>query len=192
MKKILIINGHPDKDAFCNMLAKRYTEGAQSSGASCQLIHLHELTFDPVLHFGYNRRTELEPDLLMAQQAIKDADHLVWVYPTWWGTYPALMKGFIDRVFLPKFAFKYRENSPFWDKLLTGKTAHLMVTMDTPPWYYRLVFGSPGHQSMKKGILGFCGIKTVKITTFSPLRGSSEAKRVSWLEKAERLGMALA
>lgn len=68
MKKILIINGHPDKEAFCTALAQRYCDSAQGSGAICQLIHLHELTFDPVLHFGYNRRTELEPDLLMANK----------------------------------------------------------------------------------------------------------------------------
>ena len=57
------------------------------------------------------------------QQDILWADHLVFVYPNWWSTVPALLKGLIDRMFVPGFAFKYRENSPFWDKLLKGKTA---------------------------------------------------------------------
>ncbi len=56
--------------------------------------------------------------MLEIQQEILAADHLVFVYPNWWATFPALLKGFIDRVFLPNFAFKYRENSPFCDKYI--------------------------------------------------------------------------
>jgi len=137
---------------------------------------------------GYRKRTELEPDLLMMQEEIKKADHLVLVYPTWWATYPALLKGFIDRVFLPGFSFKYRENSPLWDKLLTGKTARMIVTMDSPKWYYALFMKNAGHRSMKKGILEFCGIKPVKITSFSQLKSSTEASRKAWLTQVEKLG----
>ena len=136
MKKILIINGHPDKESFCFSLAKRYKAGALSSGADCKLVNLIDLVFNPILTHGYRLVSELEPDLIKIQQEIKEADHLVFVYPTWWGTYPALLKGFIDRIFLPEFAFKYHKDSPFWDKLLKGKTARLIVTMDAPKWYY--------------------------------------------------------
>jgi putative NADPH-quinone reductase len=188
MKNILIINGHPDKESFCTELAKSYKKGADSTNANCKLINLFELTFDPILHNGYRKRTELEPDLITAQEEISKADHLVFVYPTWWGTYPALLKGFIDRVLLPKFAFRYRENSVLWDKLLKGKTARLIVTMDTPKWYYWLIFKSPGHNSMKKGILEFCGIKPVKILSFSPVKQSNEAQRKKWLDQIETLG----
>ena len=93
---------------------------------------MFDLDFNSILKHGYRQWTELEPDLLMIQQDIVDADHLVFEYPTWWGTCPALLKGLIDRVFLPGFAFKYRDNSLFWDKLLKGNTARLIVTMDTP------------------------------------------------------------
>lgn len=188
MKKILVINGHPDKESLCHELALSYKRGADISGATCKVINLIDLQYDPILRFGYRKRTELEPDLLMMQQELLNADHLVFVYPTWWGTYPALLKGFIDRVFLPKFAFKYRENSLLWDKLLKGKTARLIVTMDTPVWYYRLIFKSPGHNSLKKGILGFCGIKPVKITTFAPVKSNSRVKINRWIEKVELIG----
>ncbi len=188
MKKILIINGNPDKESFCSELAQNYKKGAESEGAICKSINLIDLDYDPVLRFGYRKRTDLEPDLLNIQQDITDADHLVFIYPTWWGTYPALLKGFIDRVFLPKFAFKYRENSLLWDKLLKGKSARLIVTMDTPKWYYKLIYKSPGHNSMKKGILQFCGINPVKITTLGPMKKSDEIKRSKWLNKVEKLG----
>ena len=188
MKKILIINGHPDNESFCADLANSYKKGAELTKADCKLINLIDLNFDLNLHYGYRKRTELEPDLLKVQQDILDSDHLVFVYPTWWGTYPALLKGFIDRVFLPNFAFKYRDNSLLWDKLLKGKSARLIVTMDTPKWYYSLIYKSPGHNSMKKGILEFCGIKPVKIMAFGPIKSSDDKKRQNWIKRVEKLG----
>lgn len=188
MKKILIINGHPDRESFCFDLAIEYKIGADASGADCKIINLIDLEFSPILEFGYRKRTELEPDLINAQKEILESNHLVFVYPTWWGTQPALLKGFIDRVFLPKFAFKYRENSLLWDKLLKGKSARLIVTMDTPKWYYNLIYRKPGHHAMKKGVLGFCGIKPVKITTLSPIKSSDALKREKWLKQVRTIG----
>ena len=188
MKKILIINGHPDKESFCFDLANSYKNGAESTGANCKLINLIDLNFDLNLRYGYRQRTELEPDLLQIQQDLLNSDHIVFVYPTWWGTFPALLKGLIDRVFLPQFAFKYRDNSLLWDKLLKGKSARLIVTMDTPTWYYSLIYKSPGHHSMKKTILEFCGIKPVKIITFGPVKTADEKKRNYWLFLTEKLG----
>jgi len=188
MKKILIINGHPDKESFCFELAKQYKKGADFSKADCKIVNLIDLDFSPILKFGYRKRTELEPDLLNVQKDILESTHLVFVYPNWWGTQPALLKGFIDRVFLPEFAFAYREDSQLWDKLLKGKTGRLIVTMDTPKWYYYLIYNRPGHNSMKKGILGFCGVKPVKITTLSPVKSANKSKREKWLKQIEKIG----
>lgn len=187
-KKICIINGHPDSKSLCNSLAESYKKGAENSGAECVLYYLGELKFNPILSKGYREQAELEPDLLKVQKDISESDHLVFVYPTWWGTYPALLKGFIDRVFLPGFAFSYKENSRGWHKLLKGKSARIIVTMDSPKWYYKLVYRSPGHNSMKTGVLQFCGINPVSITTLSPIKSSDESKRKQWLAKIEKLG----
>ncbi len=191
MEKLLIINGHPDKKSFCFALAESYKKGADSSGAECKLVHLIDLQFNPILTYGYRVVSELEPDLLQMQQDIQEATHLVMVYPNWWGTYPALLKGFIERVFLPNFAFKYLEKSPLPAKLLKGKTARLIVTMDTPKWYYWLINRSPGHNSMKIGILEFSGFKPVKISSFAGIRNSNDAKRKKWLGEVEELGKEL-
>ena len=147
------------------------------------------MTFNPNLQFGYRKRTELEPDLINAQEKIKWADHLVWIYPVWWGSVPAIMKGFIDRVFLPGFAFKKREGSVWWDKYLTGKSARLICTLDQPAWYYKWFYGNPSHNAMKKLTMQFVGVKKVKITTIGPLRLSKDKFRKNWLTKIERLGM---
>ncbi|WP_310558415.1 NAD(P)H-dependent oxidoreductase [Flavobacterium sp.] len=188
MKNILIINAHPDKESFCFALAESYKNGADLVGTDCKLVHLIDLKFNPILTYGYRKISELEPDLVQMQKDILWADHLVFVYPNWWATFPALLKGFIDRVFVPGFAFKYRENSSFWDKLLKGKTARLIVTMDTPSWYYWFKNRSPGHNAMKIGVLEFCGIKPVKIKVFSGIKASDEAKRKKWLEEVKKLG----
>jgi NAD(P)H dehydrogenase (quinone) len=191
MKKVLIINGHPDKESFCFALAESYKKGADAAGADCKLVHLIDLNFNPILTFGYRKISELEPDLVNMQKEILSADHLVFVYPNWWSTCPALLKGFFDRTFSPGFAFKYRKDSPFWDKLLKGKTARLMVTMDTPKWYYWLVNKNAGHHAIKIGVLEFCGIKPVKISVFAPIKSSDDSKRKNWLAEADALGQAM-
>lgn len=188
MKNILIINAHPDKESFCFALAESYKKGAISSGVECKLVHLIDLKFNPILTFGYKTVAALEPDLVRIQKDILWANHLVFVYPNWWSTYPALLKGFFDRVFIPGFAFKYQEKSPMPKKLLEGKTARLIVTMDSPKWYYWLVNKSPGHNSMKTGILGFCGIKPIKISSFGIIKKSTQEQRKKWLEDVELLG----
>ncbi len=122
-KRILVILGHPSADSLCAGLAQAYMEGALSAGAEVRLLSVGQLGFDPLLHAGYRGAQPLEPDLQAAQAQIAWAGHLVWVYPTWWGAMPALLKGFIDRVFLPGFAFKHHQGSSRWDKLLAGRSA---------------------------------------------------------------------
>lgn len=186
--KILVLLGHPDVESYCGAIARAYAEGARAAGAEVREINLGELTFDPVLWQGYKEVQALEPDLVGAQEAIAWADVLVFAYPNWWGTVPALLKGFVDRVFLPGFAFRYRENSPMWDRLLTGRSARLLVTMDSPHWFYRLVVRQPGHQMMRRAILGFSGVKPVRTSVFGPIRTSGDAARDGWLTRAGALG----
>ncbi len=187
-KHIALIVGHPDSASFNFALANAYREGALKSGAEVKEIIIRDLDFNPNLQFGYRQRTELEPDLIRCQNILKWADHLVWVYPVWWGSIPAMMKGFIDRVLLPGFAFQKKEGSLWWDKLLTGKTARIICTLDQPPWFYRLVNKSPSHHAMKRLTMQFVGVKHVKITSFGPLRLSKPEKRAQWLNKVKQLG----
>lgn len=191
MKKLLIIQAHPNPDSFCQALADAYEAGARSTDCEVRRLNLHELDFDLVLHQGNRGAQPLEPDLVGAQQSLGWAEQLVFVYPNWWGSMPALLKGFIDRTLLPGFAYKYRANSPLWDKLLSGRSASLLVTMDTPSWYYRWVWHRPGHNQMKHTVLGFCGIKTRAIHEFATVHGSTPAQRAKWLVRARDLGQRL-
>ncbi len=186
MKKILIIQANPKKDSYCHSLAESYQKGAMHSGAEVQWIELCDLNFN--ISFDGIPVKEIEPDLIDAQEKIRWADHLVFVYPTWWATFPALLKGFFDRTFSSGFAFRYRANTWRWDKLLSGKSARLIVTMDAPPLFYHLFTKQPGHNAVKKGTLQFCGINPVKITSIGPVKDSSEIRREKWLEKIEQIG----
>ncbi len=191
MKKILIINGHPNSDSFNFGLFAAYKRGAIASEADIKEIVIKDLKFNPNLEYGFQKRTELEPDLLEAWEKIKWADHLVWIHPVWWGGLPAITKGFIDRLFLPGFVFQYREKSWLMDKLLKGKTAHIITTLDQPGWFYRLFNKRPSINQLKRTTLEFCGVKPVKVTYLGPIKNSLISDRKKWLEKVEKLGVNL-
>ena len=191
-QKVLVINGHPDKKSFNYALSDAYLEGLEGSKADIELLNIADLDFNPNLKYGYRKISELEPDLLEAIDRIKQADHMVWILPMWWYGMPALMKGFIDRIFLPGFFFKYQKGNPFPKKLLKGKTARLIITADTVRWYDRWFMGSPLINQFKKGTLEFCGVKPVKVTYIAPIKDSSDTFRAKWLSKVQKLGMAIA
>ncbi|WP_348678300.1 NAD(P)H-dependent oxidoreductase [Alcanivorax profundi] len=182
-KNIAVILGSPDPDSFCRALADRYAQAAEQAGHQVRYFRLGEVEFDPVLRHGYNQRQELEPGLQEIKEAISWAEHLVLVYPVWWGGMPALLKGFLDRVFLPGYAFQYRKNSPLWGKLLAGRSAHVITTMDTPPWYFKLVYRSPAHNQIRRTILEFVGFKPVTITVLGPVRDASRSRKAAWLDR---------
>ncbi|MEN0004685.1 MAG: NAD(P)H-dependent oxidoreductase [Bacteroidota bacterium] len=187
-KRVLLINGHPDKGSFNYALADAYLAGLDRTKVTVDQINLADLAFNPNLAYGYRKISPLEPDLLDAIERIKAADHLVWVFPMWWYGIPALMKGFIDRTFLPGIFFKYQKGKLFPDQLLKGKTAHLIITADTVRWYDRFFMGSPLINQFKKGTLQFVGIKRVKVTYIAPIKDSTETFRKSWLQKVKQLG----
>ncbi|MGK0391443.1 MAG: NAD(P)H dehydrogenase (quinone) [Maribacter sp.] len=188
MKQVLIINGHPDKQSYNYALSEAYLKGTSKTNAVLTQINIADLEFNPNLAFGYRKRTELEPDLLEAIEKIKKSDHIVWIFPMWWYGYPALMKGFIDRTFLPGITFQPIEGKAMPKKLLKGKTARIIITADTPKWYDSLLMKSPAINQFKKGTLEFCGISPVKVTYISPIQNSNISYREKWLGKISLLG----
>ena len=192
MKKILLIDGHPDETRLTSALMSAYRSGAEEAGYQVSQIVIRELASEPNLQFGYKQRLELEPDLLAAIDAIKTCDHMVWVHPVWWGGLPALLKGFIDRTFLLSIMFDYNEaklSGMGWDGYLEGKSARIIATMDTPKILYRLLYSAPSVNQLKKTTLEFCGVKPVKVTQFAPVKGSTQEKRESWIKTAYMLGL---
>jgi putative NADPH-quinone reductase len=131
---------------------------------------------------------QLEDDLIASQQLIQWADHVVMAYPNWWGFMPAIAKGFIDRVFLPGFAFKHQSGKIFPDKLLKGKSMRLLVTMDTPKWWFYLIYRASQYQILKDIVFGYVGFNPIGFSTFGFIRKSTDKQRNNWLRKVEQLG----
>ncbi|MBD3247920.1 flavodoxin family protein [Candidatus Falkowbacteria bacterium] len=186
-KKILVILGHPQKKSFCGSLAERYMEGAKRRGHVVKFLALGDIKFNPILESGYSKVQELEPDLKKAQDMIKWAQHLTFIYPIWWANLPALLKGFIERSFLPGFAYKFRGHSIWWDKYLRGKSARIMATSDSPPLFYKLIVGDPDYKSLKD-TLKFCGVSPIDKDYFGSIKRVSQGKRNRWLKRAYKLG----
>lgn len=189
MARILVIEAHPTAGSYGQALAEAYAEGARSGGAEVDRLVLGELEFDPVLWGGHRGEQALEPDLVAAQRAIEQADHLVFEFPVWWGNLPALLKGFIDRTFLPGWAFRNVEGQALPDGLLAGRTARLLATMDSPWWWYWFKHGRAAHRAMGAATLNYVGIRSVSETTVYGLRTLSAETRSRWLEVARAAGV---
>ena len=189
MKKVLVLNGHPNKESYCKALSLAYANGAATAGHELVILNLYDLNFNPnfIGSFSDQMKT-IEPDIVFAQEKIKWAEHIVIVHPVWWGSVPALLKGFFDKTLLPGFAFKYKKDSPMWDKLLINKTASIIYTADTPVWLNKLFYRAPAVNMVRDRVLGFCGIKTINVTGIAPIRKSTQEFREKWLYRVEKLG----
>lgn len=195
MKNLLIIKGHPREKSFCNALTNRYVEGAQANGADIRTLNLPELALEPWLKYDWSHNhTSLpnSPDLDRSKELVSWCDHMVFAYPVYWAGAPALVKLFLEMVITAHFAFKYKQpflgKIPRWNRLLKGRTASLLVTMDAPPVFMNLVDRDPGGKMMRD-ILRFTGVKLLKRHYFGSVILSSQAKKDRWLKKAYDSGV---
>ena len=184
--KILVILGHPDKGSFCGALANAYVKGAIESGAEIRRINITDLNFDINLQKGYKTNQYLELDLVNAQNLIKWAKHIVWIFPIWWNLFPAKMKGFIDRVFIPGFAYKYTKGKFLWERYLKDKSCRMIVTMDNFVIIYFLM-NAPATSALRS-LMKFVGIGKVRSIHHGRIRKRSQPNLEKLIKKAEKLG----
>jgi putative NADPH-quinone reductase len=192
--KILVINGHPRSNSFCGALADAYVAGAREAGHEVEVLLLSDMNLESFISLKHSSMNPVTyPAEMKAIHAkMLWADHFVFAYPIWWGLPPALMKVFIEVAFAPKVAFSYlppKNGIVRWEKLLTGRTAQLLVTADAPPWYLRYVRGAADERALKRSILGFCGVKKTKSNYFGSVKVSTPQQREKWLATARGLGV---
>ena len=176
--KVLLLDGHPGEGRLTTHLLDIYAR-ALPSVPEVTRIAVRDLAFDPVLRHGYKRRTEWEPDVHRVAEALDACDHLVVAFPMWWGAEPAELKGLIDRVFLPKFTFAYHVGDPWWDKLMQGRSADLIATMDTPPFILWLWHGNALLKRWKGQVLGFCGFAPVRTLKLGPVGENTPPRNIA-------------
>lgn len=186
MSNILLILGHSDGESLSHALAHRYEQCARTAGVSIERIELAKLQFDPILRRGYRGEQPLEPDLARAFQAMRSARHVVFFFPTWWAAPPALVKGFIDRVFLPGAAFRHDPQNMLPVGLLAGRSARVVTTMDAPRFWYSLRYGRALHGSFVHATLRFCGFSPVATNVGYGLKSAPPGKIESLFKELER------
>lgn len=191
-KRIAIIQGHPDPrgNRFGHTLADAYAKGASESGHEVRHIDVAKLDF-PILRSKEDFETGVPPDAIrQAQDTMAWAEHLVIFYPLWLGDMPALLKAFMEQVFRPGFAFGKAESGKMMKKLLTGKSARIVVTMGMPAFFYRWYFRAHGLKNLTRNILGFSGIGPIKASLIGMVEAKNSSVRAKWLERIRALGRA--
>lgn len=181
MAKILILNGHPEADGLTAELTHSY-ESAARRDAEVERIDLRRLSFELVLR-RHHTEEALEPDLLRAQAAIQRAQHVVWLFPTWWSGVPALLKGFCERVLVSGFAYRYRGRHQTPERLLRGRSARCISSMDSPALWYHLVQRKPVHRAFLEHTLGFSGFSPLATTMFHEARFMGPSERAQALAR---------
>lgn len=189
-KRIFILDGHPADESLSRSLSQRYADAARAAGHDVRLTHLHDLTFDPDFEYGgYTHHKPLEPQLETFLQDVEWSQHLVVTTPMWWGGLPAKLKGLFDRTFLPGRTFDTRVKPGKMPKpMLTGRTARVIMTSDTPPLIMRLIYRNAILWQLRSQILGFVGFKPTRITYLSGATHPKPGMVVRWLDQVQKIG----
>lgn len=188
-KRILLIQGHPDRSTLhlCHVLEEAYMRGASAAGHETRRVEVAALDF-PLLRSQAEWEGPLPPALGEAQASIKWAEHLVLIFPLWLGDMPALLKGFLEQVARPGFAFSGKGKNPLAIKELAGRSARVIVTMGMPATVYRLYFRAHGVKSLERNVLGFVGISPVHETLVGTVGNMGPEQVDKWRAKMEALG----
>lgn len=187
-KRIAIIQGHPDPrgNRYGHALADAYVSGAGEAGHAVERIDVAKLDF-PLLRSKEDWEGGAAPRAIReAQSAVGEAEHLVIFYPLWLGAMPALLKAFLEQLFRPGFGIA--QSDKMWKKLLTGRTARIVVTMGMPAFLYRWYFRAHSLKNLERNILGFCGIGPIKESLIGMIEAKDPSKREQWLAKMRALG----
>ena len=119
--KTLIVYNHPHEGSFCSAIREAVESGLGKGGHECRIINLDLDGFDPVMRekdlaafvkagrIGEDGLENVDPIVLRYMKKLRWAEHLVLIFPIWWMTMPAMMKGFVDKVIFPGVVYKMED-----------------------------------------------------------------------------------
>jgi NAD(P)H dehydrogenase (quinone) len=143
--KFLIIYAHPKSDGFSSYCIESVKNILSEKMENFEVLDLYSMNYDPVLKLEelYTAGNKnVSPENQQLQEKIKNSDRLIFIYPVWWGGMPAILKGFIDRIFIPGFAFKYSKEKLLKfipDKLLDDKKILILISSGGPKFFYKML-----------------------------------------------------
>jgi putative NADPH-quinone reductase len=189
--RALIVVAHPDRSSFNHAIANRLGDVWMGLGLSVSFRDLHSEGFDPVLTLEEQRGAPSSDPLVQSHIAdLRSADLLAVVHPNCWGAPPAMMKGWIDRVFAPDAAYAFEKGTDGGDApmgLLAIQQAIVINTGNTSPDRERDVFGDHLDAIWRACIVSYCGVKDVRRELFAIVATSSPQERSAWLNRTTDL-----
>jgi putative NADPH-quinone reductase len=191
-QRILLIQGHPDALTrhLGHALEDAYAQGAEGSGHTVRRVNVALLDFPLLRSQQAWEAGDLPAGLVQAQSDIAWAQHLVLFFPLWLGDMPALLKGFLEQVARPGFAFKPEGDNPLAHKGLKGRAARVVVTMGMPALIYRWYFRAHSVKNLERNILGSVGIAPVNETLIGQTDKLGEEGVQKCLAQLRKLGAA--
>lgn len=185
----LVVFAHPNSESFGKGIVDTIVKASEEKGSKVRVRDLYEIGFDPILKpadFLAFQAGKVPEDIAAEQEHIKWADVITFVYPVWWASVPAILKGYVDRVFSYGFAYEQIDGVP--TGLLKGKKALLFCTTGSPNEIYA---ANGMHNSMKQttdqGILNFSGIEEVSHTFFGAVPYVTDETRKDYLKEVEKI-----
>lgn len=187
--RVLVVLAHPLKESFAASVAHTVVSALESKGYEVDLLDLYDENFDPRLTVA-ERASYMSGKYDLSAMApyaerLKAAEALIFVFPQWWFNLPAILKGFIDRVFAPGIAFDYAADGIKLEPRL-DKLRHFWVfsTTGSPWWVGKFYMGDPVRRVLKRGIAAFCGKRLdFRMTCLHDMDDTTAAKRERFLEK---------
>jgi len=189
--RIFILNGHPAEHSLSRTLVEAYADAARQAGHEVRLTHLHDLVFDADFGWGsFKQPKPLEPALEQWLQDLAWSEHFMMSTPMWWGGLPAKLKGLFDRALLPGQAFDTRRKSLLGlpKPMLTGRSARVVITSDTPGWFMRLAYKNALIWQLRRQILAFVGLKPTRLTHLGPASDARPGQVQGWVAHIRQLG----
>lgn len=188
-RAICLIQGHPDPAGghFINALADAYEAGACKAGHAVHRIDVADMEI-PFLRNAAEFAAPPPPAFLKVQEAVKASEHLVFVYPLWAGTMPALLKAFLEQLFRAEFGIAAPPEGGWPERRLKGRSARIIVTMGMPALAYRVMFGAHGVRGLEQSILGLAGVRPIRETLLGLIDAVGDQGRARMLAKVRELG----
>ncbi len=183
-----VILAHPYRHSFNYALFLRAQEALVRRGIRVWAHDLYAEGFNPVMtESELGKAPPQDARVIRYARELLDSDLLVFIHPDWWGMPPAILKGYIDRVLRPPYAYDYDESLPGAPATgkLGGKRAIVFVTANTDAEREREYFGDPLEKIWLRSVFGFCGIEKAELCMFRVISTSTEAMRRVWLDEVE-------
>lgn len=160
-----VVTAHPSTDSFCHELAGRAISGLRAAGHDVELLDLYRLGFRPAMSEQERRAYHGEQpivDPVIAEHAavVRRSELLVFVYPTWWGGLPAMLKGWLDRVMVPGVAFRFDERTGKVVPALGHVRRVVGVSTYGSPRHYVLAINDNGRRMLTRALRLSCGLRT--------------------------------